>query len=375
MDDPNRVRRQGEPPMHPSTSTRYMQDPLQARRSVPGGSVDRYNRPAPLNTSPAQGRAMGGAGSYSAYSNYSEQVPGNFNAPMAANTMHYQAGYGQDGRQQQSFGGYNAMPMSYDNIAGASYDPQSQFQRQPAGAPILPTDVPANSYFSNDPGSASTATNIAHAPSGSTPASAYQTSSQVQSYSNNMSSVGAMSQSAPSADVSLEEQEYPAAGGLEDKWLEYQTALRGVFQSIRAGALEGASQSLLDVSSWLLSQVTDLGLNLDDQKLHGDRLKLWQDFNYAWLALFQAQLDLAKSGRPPQRSQTPMTEETIIKMGKELTRLCDGIERHGLIDYDYGVWEEDVIEIAIKCLDVAQGVEGGGSNADAAGASAHGGSN
>ncbi|CRK24476.1 hypothetical protein BN1723_018156, partial [Verticillium longisporum] len=151
MDDPNRARRQGEPPMHPSSSTRYMQDPLQARRSVPGGSVDRYNRPAPLNTSPAQGRAMGGAGSYSAYSNYSEQVPGNFNAPMAANTMHYQAGYGQDGRQQQSFGGYNAMPMSYDNIAGASYDPQSQFQRQPAGAPILPTDVPANSYFSNDP--------------------------------------------------------------------------------------------------------------------------------------------------------------------------------------------------------------------------------
>ena len=31
-------------------------------------------------------------------------------------------------------------------------------------------------------------------------------------------------------------------------------------------------------------------------------------------------------------------------MGKEIVRLCDGIERHGLVDYEYGVWEEPIIE-------------------------------
>lgn len=32
----------------------------------------------------------------------------------------------------------------------------------------------------------------------------------------------------------------------------------------------------------------------------------------------------------------------IKKMGNELIRLCDGIERHGLVDYQYGVWEDQI---------------------------------
>lgn len=34
-------------------------------------------------------------------------------------------------------------------------------------------------------------------------------------------------------------------------------------------------------------------------------------------------------------------------MGDELVRLCDSIEHHGLVDYEYGVWEEQVIESAL----------------------------
>jgi hypothetical protein len=32
----------------------------------------------------------------------------------------------------------------------------------------------------------------------------------------------------------------------------------------------------------------------------------------------------------------------IKKLGNELIRLCDGIERHGLVDYQYGVWEDQI---------------------------------
>lgn len=38
-----------------------------------------------------------------------------------------------------------------------------------------------------------------------------------------------------------------------------------------------------------------------------------------------------------------ISEEGLKKMGKELVRLCDGIERHGLVDYEYGVWEEHIV--------------------------------
>jgi hypothetical protein len=87
----------------------------------------------------------------------------------------------------------------------------------------------------------------------------------------------------------------------------------------------------------------NLGLTSDDQNLHQDRIKLWNDFNHAWLALFQRQKDLIESGQQLQRSQSLITRDGLEKMGKELVRLCDGIERHGLVDYQYGVWEEQII--------------------------------
>lgn len=33
-----------------------------------------------------------------------------------------------------------------------------------------------------------------------------------------------------------------------------------------------------------------------------------------------------------------------MNMGNELIRLCSTIERHGLVDYEYGVWEERIID-------------------------------
>ncbi|ROT40828.1 hypothetical protein SODALDRAFT_105672 [Sodiomyces alkalinus F11] len=370
MEDHNRLRRQNEQPMHPASNPRYVHDPSQGRRSMPAGSSDRYNRPAPVNTPPSQGRAIAGAGSYSAY-NYPEQVTGSFATSMAANSMHYQSGYGQDGRQQPSFAGYNTMPMGYENLAGTTgsvYDAQAQFQRQPAGASILPTDVQA-SYFPNDPNSTPGPSTLSHAQPATATPTTYQSSSQLQQgfSTTNMSGVGGMAQPTPNAEVAIEEQEYPVSGGLEEKWIEYQTALRGVFQNIRAGALESASQSLLDVSNWLLSQVQELGLCQDDPKLHQDRIKLWENFNHAWLALFQAQKDMMQPGRLLQRPQSLVSEEGLERMGKELIRLCDGIERHGLVDYHYGVWEERILDIIQECLDITQSADGSGPHAHSGG--------
>lgn len=42
------------------------------------------------------------------------------------------------------------------------------------------------------------------------------------------------------------------------------------------------------------------------------------------------------------RTQSLVSKAMIKKMGNELIRLCDGIERHGLVDYQYGVWEDQI---------------------------------
>ncbi|KAG6012280.1 hypothetical protein E4U43_007869, partial [Claviceps pusilla] len=93
-------------------------------------------------------------------------------------------------------------------------------------------------------------------------------------------------------------------------------------------------------------------LHQDNPALHDDRLRLWNDFNHAWLALAFQQKELMSSGKQVSRSQRLLTEEAVKKMGDELIRLCDGIERHGLVDYQYGVWEEQIEAVLEECLDL-----------------------
>jgi hypothetical protein len=94
----------------------------------------------------------------------------------------------------------------------------------------------------------------------------------------------------------------------------------------------------------------DAGLSLDDASLHADRIKLWNDFNHAWLALGHRQTGLMQPGQQLSRSQSLMSRQTIEKLGNELIKLCDGLERHGLVDYQYGVWEEQIVAGMWKSL-------------------------
>ncbi|CCF40762.1 hypothetical protein CH063_11243 [Colletotrichum higginsianum] len=78
------------------------------------------------------------------------------------------------------------------------------------------------------------------------------------------------------------------------------------------------------------------------------------------------QKDMMEPGRQLQRSQTLITKEGLEKMGKELVRLCDGIERHGLVDYQYGVWEQQIIEILEACIDQYEANEESSGNSGTA---------
>jgi hypothetical protein len=208
---------------------------------------------------------MGGAGGYGAY-NFPDQLAGSFTTPMAGpGVMRFQSWYGQDGRQQQmqqGFSGCNVMPIRCDSKArraNAIHGAQQHFQQQPEAASIMAADV-SGSYFADDPNNATSASSlVSHAQASSSSTAAYQAPSQIPGYSaGSMSGLGTISQPAQ-AEVSMEQSDHLKPGALEEKFIEYQTALRGVFQNIWGGALETASQSLLDLSNWLLTQVTDLG--------------------------------------------------------------------------------------------------------------------
>ena len=98
-----------------------------------------------------------------------------------------------------------------------------------------------------------------------------------------------------------------------------------------------------------------LGLNQDNQDLHSDRIKLWKDFNICWLALGQKQkdatLEMIKSRTKPPNL---LPVEALEGMIEELLSLCDQIEPHGLVDYDMGVWEEEIVSVFTQCVDLLQ---------------------
>lgn len=89
-----------------------------------------------------------------------------------------------------------------------------------------------------------------------------------------------------------------------------------------------------------------LGILRDDYLLYPDRLQLWNDFNLCWLAVCQKQKDLCEdlisTGHPPSHTSL-ISRDQLDAMGKDLIHLCDQLEPHGLVDYQLGVWEEEIL--------------------------------
>ena len=94
-----------------------------------------------------------------------------------------------------------------------------------------------------------------------------------------------------------------------------------------------------------------IGLVTDRREVYGDvyeeRLKLWKEFNFCWLSLLQQQKEITEQltdpKQPPPAPRTVLDKPFLVRLGDELVRLCDGVEQHGLVDYELGVYEEEIV--------------------------------
>lgn len=89
------------------------------------------------------------------------------------------------------------------------------------------------------------------------------------------------------------------------------------------------------------------GLVRDDENHYSQRLVLWEEFNTCWLATLQKQKaltqDMISTGQRPQPPATLIDYDFLEKMGTQLVKHCDNMEKHGLVDYQMGVWEEEIV--------------------------------
>ena len=52
---------------------------------------------------------------------------------------------------------------------------------------------------------------------------------------------------------------------------------------------------------------------------------------------------MINTGQGPPPPQSVLQENFLERMGNELVKYCDELERFGLVDYEMGVWEEEIV--------------------------------
>ncbi|KAK4542663.1 hypothetical protein LTR36_006235 [Oleoguttula mirabilis] len=129
---------------------------------------------------------------------------------------------------------------------------------------------------------------------------------------------------------------------------DYQSRVRSIFLLVRDGTLRDIGTHLLYISQYLLGNVHGLGLARDDDALHDNRIRLWDEFNRAWLTTLQRQIEMTEEmiqdNQPPREPQSILSAQTLEHLSRELVRLCDNVEQHGLVDYQMGVAEEEIMD-------------------------------
>lgn len=87
--------------------------------------------------------------------------------------------------------------------------------------------------------------------------------------------------------------------------------------------------------------------NPDNPDLKDNCQKMWNDFNHTWLALLQKQKDvtieLSETGIIPQ-NHSLIKPDFLEDMVDKLVGLCDHLGKHGLVDYQYGLWEAEIVD-------------------------------
>lgn len=102
-----------------------------------------------------------------------------------------------------------------------------------------------------------------------------------------------------------------------------------------------------------MKQLTRTGLHHDDEEQYSQRLKSWRELNHAWEALGTKQKQVTELAlRTNQRPQDILSADAIRSLVDKLILLCDQLEKYGLVDYELGLWEEQIVDVFIQCLEL-----------------------
>lgn len=142
-----------------------------------------------------------------------------------------------------------------------------------------------------------------------------------------------------------------------------------VFLKVRAGELREILGHLTDnlqylkahIQGWgeptvmiqfrfvsLLALRSLLGFTVDHDDWKELKTGFWDNVNNAWLITLQHQRDLTRkmmlTNQPIRNSDAIISAGALERLGDAVVKFCDDIEKYGLVDYQMGFREEEIID-------------------------------
>ncbi|KAL8655427.1 MAG: hypothetical protein Q9226_003050 [Calogaya cf. arnoldii] len=286
---------------------------------------------------------------------------------MQGSSMQFPTDYNPDSQRSQPFPQY-ASQMVYNvpqqTQPRSPYDTMPQYQpRQSAALEVLSSQFGVPQYYNpNEPVGASghTSTLQQYAPSQFNQPISYQAPGTGRSNIQSPYPVE-MADYPQGTATEMTGQPEQETSNFAEGYDEYQGLFKETFENINQSRLVEAGGSLLNMSERLLGHAKELGLTSDNEALRDERFEIWRGFNTCWLAVLQRQKDvsqqIAGTGQRPVRPQSVLRKDDLERMAESLLQHCDQLERYGLVDYQMGVWEEEIMSILGQCLDVLEANE------------------
>jgi hypothetical protein len=121
----------------------------------------------------------------------------------------------------------------------------------------------------------------------------------------------------------------------------FQNAIRRALASVESDDLDDAVLAMQDIDSTILLEMQKQCLSYPGT-IEGqveDRT-FWQQFNTCWLAFGQRILDFHCNSK----SQPDRLIQLVDSVGRCLIAIGDELEQSGLVDYEMGIWEEEILD-------------------------------
>ncbi|KAG0227345.1 hypothetical protein BGW42_002987 [Actinomortierella wolfii] len=156
----------------------------------------------------------------------------------------------------------------------------------------------------------------------------------------------------------------------EDPLAEYQEELQNVLEYVDQGMILKSFSLLEQLTEKIVTNIEPLGLATDDHP-SARREGFWRGLNNCWLfALSHAQDKATRlwsaaeddDGPPPpppissSSSSSPSLSfplrRHLVRLKQHVVEWANRLEPWGLVDYELGLWERDILEAIESCLDV-----------------------